>query len=185
MYPQRNIPTLSSTRRPPVSTAVRAFGGGISNTLATLATPSKAFRSMTSFAARTAARTGATLGLTPRNFKSRSSLLSSSRIAAPYGVTNAATGVVQQQQQDDDDASKVTQKTYDHSIAAREEEAAKEKVKMDDFLTKVQTVMDDKMKQFDDDSFVRVRVLQDNPPKTGLMPMQVKFTLGKDIKECQ
>jgi hypothetical protein len=150
MYPQRNIPTLSSTRRPPVSTAVRAFGGGISNTLATLATPSKAFRSMTSFAARTAARTGATLGLTPRNFKSRSSLLSSSRIAAPYGVTNAATGVVQQQQQDDDDASKVTQKTYDHSIAAREEEAAKEKVKMDDFLTKVQTVMDDKMKQFDD-----------------------------------
>ncbi|KAL7458196.1 hypothetical protein ACHAWC_009720 [Mediolabrus comicus] len=150
VYPQRNIPTLSSTRRPPVSTAVRAFGGGISNTLATLATPSKAFRSMTSFAARTAARTGATLGLTPRNFKSRSSLLSSSRITASYCATNAVTGVVQQQKQDDDDASKVTQKTYDHSIAAREEAAAKEKVKMDDFLTKVQTVMDDKMKQFDD-----------------------------------
>jgi len=196
--------------------------------LATLATPSKkAFRSMTNFAARTAARTSATLGLTPCNFRSRSSARSrsssvmmvlpsssSTRLscAAAGGATRSATatavsggvrmsslsssskavggratnGVLvkrpekeeeEEEADDDDDVSKVTQKTYDPNddekdddnngggaaaaaalLAAQKEEeeeaaaatANNEKKKMEDFLSKVQTAMDVKMKQFDE-----------------------------------
>ena len=140
---------------------------------------------MTSYAARTVARTGATLGLTPCNFRSRSAVLSSSSrlssgavgvAAASGGVRTSlsksvvgANGILvkrpEEEEEEADDASKVTQKTYDPaeekddggaSLAAREEEAAaaandeKEKKKVDDFLSKVQTAMDDKMKQFDE-----------------------------------
>ena len=177
----QRIPSLSSSRQRPVaSTAARTFGGGISTTLATLATPSRAFRSVTSFAARTAARTGATLGLTPCNFRSRSAaVLSSSRLTSSGATggggvqqsslsksvagTNNNTILVKrsEEEEEDDDASKVTQKTYDPadekdgvaSLAAREEEGAvvnDENKKVDDFLSKVQTAMDDKMKQFDE-----------------------------------
>eukprot|EP00984_Skeletonema_dohrnii_P006544 scaffold2351_cov84-Skeletonema_dohrnii-CCMP3373.AAC.4 len=183
----QRIPSLASSRRP-VSTAVRTLGG-ISNTFATLATPSKkAFHTMTSYAARTVARTGATLGLTPCNFRSRSTavLSSSTRLSSGAGVAAASGGVrrtslsksvvgangilvkrpEEVEEEEADDASKVTQKTYDPaeekddggaSLAAQEEEAAaaaandeKEKKKVDDFLSKVQTAMDDKMKQFDE-----------------------------------
>ncbi|KAK1739492.1 hypothetical protein QTG54_010035 [Skeletonema marinoi] len=178
----QRIPSLASSRRP-VSTAVRTLGG-ISTTFATLATPSKkAFHTMTSYAARTVARTGATLGLTPCNFRSRSAMLSSSsRLSSGTGVAAASGGVrtslsksvvgangilvkrPEEEEEEADDASKVTQKTYDPaeekddggaSLAAQEEAAAaandeKEKKKVDDFLSKVQTAMDDKMKQFDE-----------------------------------
>ena len=139
---------------------------------------------MTSYAARTVARTGATLGLTPCNFRSRSAVLSSSsRLSSGTGVAAASGGVrtslsksvvgangilvkrpEEVEEEEADDASKVTQKTYDPaeekddggaSLAAQEEAAAaandeKEKKKVDDFLSKVQTAMDDKMKQFDE-----------------------------------
>jgi len=168
----QRIPSLSSSRSRPVSTAVRT----ISTTLATLATPSKAFHSVTSFAARTAARTSATLGLTPSNFRPRSAVLSTrltSSGATGTGVqsllSKSVTGTANsilvkrpEEEEEADDASKVTQKTYDPanekdgvtSVHPREEERAaaanNEKEKVDDFLSKVQTAMDDKMKQFDD-----------------------------------
>eukprot|EP00986_Skeletonema_menzelii_P012530 scaffold6943_cov157-Skeletonema_menzelii.AAC.7 len=175
----QRIPSIATSRRP-VSTAVRTLGG-ISSTLATLATPSKAFRSMTSFAARTAARTGVTLGLTPCNFRSSarssSAVLPSSRL--PSGAVRPTSGGVrmslsksvgggangilvkrpeeEEADDDDDDASKITQKTYDpndekDSLAAQKEAAIAndEKKTMDDFLSKVQIAMDEKMKQFDE-----------------------------------
>ncbi len=78
----------------------------------------------------------------------------------PVGGANGVL-VKRPEEEEDDDASKVTQKTYDPNdekdddgaaaLAAQKEAAANdEKKKMEDFLSKVQTAVDDKMKQFDE-----------------------------------
>ena len=168
----QRIPSLTSTRRP-TSTAIRTLGG-ISNTLATVTTPVKnSLRTMKSYAMKTAARTGATLGLTPSHFRPSLTTGLTGGTFRP-GLTKSVVGTNRilmkrpMVEEVDDDASKVTQKTYDpaeaeekdgsggggggtSSLASRQEAALnEEKEKLDGFLSKVQTAMDEKIKQFDD-----------------------------------